>query len=77
MNKEVKSVHVTVDSGGGKTVVIDETTVYRAVNSLEAIHDRVKVIHVSMTYKQGEKKKANFDSKSKAISWLNLNDTKE
>lgn len=77
MSKEIKSVHVTMHCNDNKVLSVEDSTVYRAVDALKSFHDKVKMLHVSITYKNGEKKKANFDAKSKAISWLNLNDTKE
>lgn len=77
MFRIVKSVHITADIGGGKSVVIDTHAVHSAVKNLKELISKVGMLHVSISYQHGDKKKANFDSKDKAISWLNLHDTKE
>jgi hypothetical protein len=77
MVRTVKAVHITANIGNGKSAVIDTHAVHSAVKSLQELVQKVGMLHVSISYQHGDKKKANFDSKDKAISWLNLHDTKE
>lgn len=76
-NENLKSVHVSFHVVGGKGVSLDCPTIHKAIEEISGFAQKIKLIHISINYKNSEKKSANFDSITKAISWLNLNDNKE
>lgn len=75
---EIDSINMTLHGVNGKgNSNLDCPTIYRAVEELEKVKEKTKVIHIVIHYKNSDKKTANFDSIHKAKSWLNLNDNKE
>ncbi len=77
-NDNLKSVRLSFHVVSGKSVPnLDCATIQRAVDELESFPQKIKLVNITIIYKNSEKKSANFDSISKAVSWLNLNDIKE
>ena len=74
---EIKSVTLTVHCVGGKVIKTEETKVRYAIENLTLVKEKIKLVNIIITYASKEHKRANCDSKDKAISWLNLNNTKE
>ena len=73
--KEISNVGVTIDVIGKNNVRENFARPYHAVHFLSSFKDKFKVIHLVITYKDGNTKSANLTQLQSAISWFNLNDT--
>lgn len=77
VNSIVSSVVLTIHFISGKTSKIEQTKVRYAIEDLIAVTEKVKLVGINIIYSNKEHKRVHCDSKEKAISWLNLNNTKE
>jgi len=74
---KIKLIKTIVHIAGGKLISNDSHNAHYAVEALNKVVGRITLVQISIQYTNGDVKKANCDSKEKALSWLNLNDLKE
>jgi hypothetical protein len=72
---EISNVGVTIDVIGKNNVRENFARPYHAVKFLSNFSDKFKVIHLVITYKNGDVKRSNLTQLQSATTWLNLNDT--
>ena len=74
---KINNVRMVVHLTSGKILTIDNPSIQLAIDSLNIISEKTKMVHVVIKYTNGEKKSVNCESITKTVTWLNLNDVEK